>query len=219
MSSINHQIEHTLLKPTLSDKDIDRLVAEAKQYKFFGVCVPPFWVKSAKREIADSEIKLVTVIGFPLGYNMTETKLEEIKIAMSTGADELDVVMNISAFKIKMDWVKIELAKCSKLIHDHHKIIKVIIETSYLDEEEIRRACKLCADAGADFVKTSSGFAPDGAEAEQIRIMRKALPDSVGIKASGGISTYEHAIKMLDAGADRIGTSNGIKIVLESLKK
>jgi len=219
MSSINHQIEHTLLKPNLTDKDIDRLVAEAKKYKFYGVCVPPFWVKRAKREIADSEIKLITVVGFPLGYNMTETKLEEIKIAMEMGADELDVVMNISAFKIKMDWLKIELAKCSKLIHEHQKIIKIIIETSYLDEEEIRRACKICADAGADLVKTSTGFASDGAKVEHIRLMRKVLPVSVGIKASGGIATYAEALEMIEAGADRIGTSNGIRIIQEALIK
>ncbi|MBX9852971.1 MAG: deoxyribose-phosphate aldolase, partial [Cytophagaceae bacterium] len=189
MKPINEYIEHTLLQPTITDKDIDRLVAEAKEYHFSWVCVPSFWVKRAKREIDKDSINLVTVIGFPLGYQMTETKIEEIKIAIALGADELDVVMNISAFKIKMDWFKIELAKCSKLIHENQKILKVIIETAYLEHEEIIRACKICADAGVDFVKTSTGFAPEGAQKEHITLMRKHLPAQVGIKASGGIKT------------------------------
>ena len=210
-------IEHTNLSPVLTIKDIDRLVEEAKQFQFLGVCVPPFWVKRAKREIANEKILLVTVAGFPLGYSMTETKLDEIKRAIENGADEVDVVWNISSFKTNLPWTKIEIAKCSKLLHDHQKILKVIIETAYLSDEEIVTACKLCADAGADFVKTSTGFAPTGAKEEHIELMRATLPSSVGIKASGGIKTHEQVVALVDAGASRIGTSSGVKI-LETIK-
>jgi deoxyribose-phosphate aldolase len=206
-------IEHTNLSPTLSIKDIDKLVEEAKQYKFLGVCVPPFWVRRAFREIGDSGVKLVTVAGFPLGYNMTETKLDEIKRAIDNGADEIDVVWNVTSFKTGIPWTKIELAKCGKLSHDHQKLLKVIIETAYLSDEEIVEACKLCTDAGVDIVKTSTGFAPTGAKVEHIKLMRSVLPQQVGIKASGGIKTREQAIAMIEAGADRLGTSSGIKIV------
>lgn len=206
-------IEHTVLSPTLTIHDIDKVVNEARQYGFLGVCVPPFWVKRAQREIGKDKILLVTVAGFPLGYNMTETKLDEIKRAIDNGADEVDVVWNISSFKTGIPWTKIELAKCSKFTHDHQKLLKVIIETAYLSDEEIVEACKLCADAGVDIVKTSTGFAPSGAKAEHIKLMRSVLPPAVGIKASGGIKTREQALEMIEAGADRLGTSSGIKIV------
>lgn len=208
-------IEHTNLSPTLTIRDIDRLVDEARQHKFLGVCVPPFWVKRAQREIAKDKIVLVTVAGFPLGYNMTETKLDEIKRAIDNGADEVDVVWNMTSFKTGIPWTKIEIAKCSKITHDYQKLLKVIIETAYLSDEEIIEACKLCADAGVDFVKTSTGFAPAGAKVEHISLMRSALPGHVGIKASGGIKTREQAVAMIEAGADRLGTSSGVKIISE----
>ncbi len=188
---------------------------EAKQFQFLGVCVPPFWVKRAQREIGKEKILLVTVVGFPLGYSMTETKLDEIKRAIDNGADEVDVVWNLSSFKTGMPWTKIEIGKCSKLTHDHHKILKVIIETAYLTADEIVVACKMCADAGADFVKTSTGFAPAGARTDDILLMRKSLPTHIGIKASGGIKTKEQTIALLNAGADRIGTSSGVNIVAD----
>jgi deoxyribose-phosphate aldolase len=206
-------LEYTNLSPTLTIQDIDLLVEEAKQFTLLGICVPPFWVKRAKREIGQEPVKLVTVAGFPLGYNMTETKLDEISRAIDNGADEVDVVWNISSFKTGIPWTKIEIAKCSKLIHDHQKLIKVIIETAYLNDAEIAEACRLCADAGVDFVKTSTGFAPSGARVEHIRLMRESLPKEVGIKASGGIKTREQAMDLIAAGADRIGTSSAIKIV------
>jgi deoxyribose-phosphate aldolase len=206
-------LEQTNLSPTLTIQDIDKLVAEAKQYNFFGICVPPFWVKRAHREIGTAPITLVSVAGFPLGYNMTETKLDDIKRAIDNGAHEIDVVWNISSFKTNHEWTKIELAKCAKLTHDNQRLLKVIIETAYLSDEEIVSACKMCSDAGADFVKTSTGFAPSGAKVEHIQLMRSVLPKEVGIKASGGIKTKEQAIAMIEAGADRIGTSSGIQIV------
>lgn len=217
-------IEHTNLSPLLTISDIDKLVDEAKQYSFFGVCVPPFWVKRAKREIGTSPIALVTVAGFPLGYNMTETKLDEIKRGIENGADEVDVVWNVTSFKTGIPWTKIEIAKCSKLAHDHQKLLKVIIETAYLSDEEIETASKLCADAGADFVKTSTGFAPptasgqtSGAKTEQVRIMRRVLPETVSIKASGGIKTMEFARELIEAGANRIGTSSSVSIINQTL--
>ena len=206
-------IEYTNLKPTVTISDIDKLVEEAKQAKFLGVCVPPFWVKRARREIGNEKIILITVAGFPLGYNMTETKLDEIQRGIDNGADEIDVVWNVSSFKSGLPWTKIEIAKCSSLAHTNHKQLKVIIETAYLSPAEIEIACKICADAGADFVKTSTGFAPVGATTEHIELMKKTLPSHVGIKASGGIKTYEQAVAMIEAGADRIGTSTGISIL------
>ena len=211
----NRIIEHTNLRPTLTDKEIDQLVREAAEQEFLGVCVPPFWVKRAAREIAAKNILLVTVIGFPLGYQMSESKIIEIETAIKDGADELDVVMNISAFKTCMPWTKIELAKCSKIIHEAGKIMKVIIETAYHSDQEIIKACGLANNAGADFLKTSTGFAKEGAKPEHIKLMRSVLPANVGIKASGGISTWLRTKEMIESGADRIGTSSGIKIMNE----
>lgn len=214
-TSLAPYIEHTNLSPTLTIGDIDRLVDEAKQYSFFGICVPPFWVKRAKREIGTSPIALVTVAGFPLGYNMTETKLDEIKRGIENGADEIDVVWNVTSFKTGIPWTKVEIAKCSKLTHDHQKLLKVIIETAYLSDEEIATACKICADAGVDFVKTSTGFAPIGAKTEHVKIMRQVLPETVNIKASGGIKTAQFAKELIEAGASRIGTSSSVTIMNE----
>jgi deoxyribose-phosphate aldolase len=206
-------IEHTNLKPTITIGDIDKLVEEGKEQKFLGICVPPFWVKRASREIGREKIILITVAGFPFGYNMTETKLDEISRAIDNGADEIDVVWNISSFKTNLPWTKIDIAKCSALVHTHNKILKVIVETAYLSDPELERACKICADAGADFVKTSTGFAPEGATVIKIEFMKKHLHPNVGIKASGGIKTYEQALAMINAGADRIGTSAGRTIL------
>ena len=215
---INRYIEHTNLKPTLTDKDVDQLVADAIKHQFVGVCVPPFWVKRASRELAEHDIQLVTVIGFPLGYQMTDSKLVEIEKAIDDGADELDIVMNVSAFKSGMSWVKIELAKCANLIHQSGCMMKVILETSYLSDEEVIVATKLCSEAGTDFVKTSTGFAPTGAKVSHIELMRKYAPSNVGIKASGGIKDLTTLKAMVAAGADRIGTSSGISIMNEEAK-
>jgi deoxyribose-phosphate aldolase len=194
MKNIERYIEQTVLKPLTIDSDIENLIAEAKKYGFVGVCVPPFWVKKAKREIGDASIQLVTVVGFPLGYNMTETKVYETELAIQNGADEIDVVWSITAYKSEMNWPKIELARLAQVCHDHEKFLKVIIETAYLKDHEIVQACKICAEAGVDYVKTSTGFAPEGANENHIRLMRANLPSSVGIKASGGIKTFEKAV-------------------------
>lgn len=216
---INRYIEHTNLKPDVRQSEIDQLVQEAIDYQFVGVCVPPFWVKRAQREIGDHDIQLVTVIGFPLGYQRTESKLLEIDKAIEDGANELDVVMNISAFKSGMPWTKIELAKCAKSAHENESILKVIIETAYLSDAEIVDAAKIVADAGADFIKTSTGFAGAGAQTDHVTLMRKHSPSNVGVKASGGIRDLKTAEEMIAAGADRLGVSAGVSIMEEFRKR
>jgi len=214
MENLNRFIESTNLSPQLTGKDVDLLIAEAKELQVLGVCVPPFWVKRASREIATSDLQLVTVIGFPLGYQMTEAKMEEAQLALRDGANELDLVMNVSAFKDGMHWPKIEFAKMAKLAHDHEAMLKVIIEVAYLNDDEIRKASLMCADAGVDFVKTSTGFAPTGgATPHHISTIRETIPSNVGIKASAGIKTKEQTIALIEAGADRIGTSSA-KVIL-----
>ncbi len=213
-------LEHTNLSPTLTGASIEQLVQEALAYQLFGVCVPPFWGRKAKRDLNGAPISVVTVIGFPLGYQRIEAKLQETKLALHDGADELDMVINISAIKHNaFEWIKPEIYHCAKLIHEQEKILKIILETAYLTDEEIIRACKVCADAGADFVKTSTGFANAGATVEHVRLMRQSTPDTVGVKAAGGIRTFEKALQMIEAGADRIGTSASVNIMKESLAK
>jgi deoxyribose-phosphate aldolase len=217
--AIEKFIEHTNLAPILTGADVEKLVEEALAYHFLGVCVPPFWVRKAKRDLNGSPIAVVTVIGFPLGYQRTETKLHEIKLAMQDGADELDMVINLSAIKHNaFEWIKPEILRCAQLIHEQEKLLKVILETAYLTDEEIMRTSKVCADAGADFIKTSTGFAPAGATVAHVKLMRQSVPDTVGIKASGGIRTLEKAWAMIEAGAERIGTSSGISLVEEERK-
>lgn len=212
---INRFIEHTNLKPTLTGKDVDRLASDAVDNQFVGVCIPPFWVKRAARELSETDVQLVTVIGFPLGYQLTEIKLFEIEKAIDHGANELDIVMNISAFKAGMPWAKIELAKCASLIHDAGCMMKVILETALLTDDEILNATKLCSEAGADFVKTSTGFSSAGAKVEHVKLMRETAPSNVGVKASGGIKNLRSLQAMIEAGADRIGTSSGVEIMKE----
>jgi len=215
---LNQHLESTLLKPTVTEREIDFLIAEAIDTQFIGVCVPPFWVKKVKRELTEQDIQVVTVIGFPFGYEATETKVEEAKTAIQNGADELDVVWSQTAFHSGMSWPKIELAQLAKVCHESERILKVIIETAYLSPAQIREACLICQDAGADFVKTSTGYAPYGARVEDISLMREVLPSTIGIKASGGIKTLEQALALIQAGADRLGTSSA-KFLMDEWSK
>jgi len=215
---LNQHLESTLLKPTVTEREIDFLIAEAIDAQFIGVCVPPFWVKKVKRELTEQDIQVVTVIGFPFGYEATETKVEEAKTAIQNGADELDVVWSQTAFHSGMSWPKIELAQLAKVCHESERILKVIIETAYLSPAQIREACLICQDAGADFVKTSTGYAPYGARVEDISLMREVLPSTIGIKASGGIKTLEQALALIQAGADRLGTSSA-KFLMDEWSK
>ena len=217
MQNINHFIEHTILRPDATHRDIDNIIREGLEYQFKGICVPPFWVKKVRRDLGKCEVQLVTTSGFPFGNNKTESKIFEIEQAIEDGADEVDIVWNLSAFKSEMNWVKNDIARCAEVLHQSSKVLKVILETAYLNEKEIIAGCVISRDAGADFVKSSTGFAHDGATVENIKLMRSTLPSSVGIKAAGGIRDYPTALAMIKAGADRIGTSSGVKIVEEAL--
>ena len=214
MMPINKYIDHTILKPTCLVADIQKLCAEAKQYDFAAVCVPPNFVKLAKELVAGSTVKVATVIGFPFGYSSTEAKIAEIILAMVDGADELDVVANISAIK-NGDWAAIadEINHVMPIIRSKGKAVKIIIESGVLTDDEIIKCCDIYGVAGIDFLKTSTGYAEKGASVEAVQLFRKHLPDSIQIKASGGIRDYATAKQMIDAGATRIGCSAGVAIV------
>lgn len=218
MNNFNRFLESTLLRPTMTGAEVDDLIRDAIDEQFIGVCVPPFWVKKVKRELGEENIQIVTVIGFPFGYQDTASKVFETKESIKQGADELDLVWSQTAFHSGMNWPKIEIAQIAKICHDEERILKVIIETAYLSPDQIREACKICVDAGADFVKTSTGYAPKGAQVEDILLMREILPSQIGIKASGGIKTLESALELIKAGADRIGTSSA-KALMDDWRK
>lgn len=217
MKNLNRFLESTLLRPTMTVQDVDLLIKDAIEEQFVGVCVPSFWVKKVKRELKDQDIQVVTVIGFPFGFEDTATKVEGTREAIQNGADELDLVWSQTAFHSGMNWPKIEIAQIAKICHSEERILKVIIETAYLTIEQIREACMICQDAGADFVKTSTGYAPSGAKVEDIQMMRETLSSTIGIKASGGIKTLNFALELIKAGADRVGTSSA-KAIMESLR-
>ena len=205
-------IDHTLLKPSAEKDDIIKLCAEAKKYGFASVCVNSSYVKLAKKELEQSDVKVCTVIGFPLGACSTQAKADETKAALADGCDEFDMVIHIGALKEKdFGYVKNDI----KAVVDaaNGKCVKVIIETCLLNDEEKISAVKLSCEAGASFVKTSTGFSTGGATAEDVALMRKYADKNVKVKASAGIRDYETAMKMIEAGADRIGTSAGAKIV------
>ena len=211
---LNKYIDHTILKPTCLVADIEKLCAEAKQYDFTAVCVPPNFVKLAKDKLLGSTVQVATVIGFPFGYSATEAKIAEIILAMVDGADELDVVANISAIK-NGDWSAIadEINHIMPIIRSKGKVVKIIIESGVLSDDEIIKCCDIYGIAGIDYLKTSTGYAEKGASVEAVKLFRKHLPDQVQIKASGGIRDYATAKLMIDAGATRIGCSAGVAIV------
>lgn len=215
MENLNKHIEHTLLKQDAKKEDFIKLFEEAKKYEFLGVCVNPMYVKLAKENLKDSSVKIVTVVGFPLGANRPEVKAYETKLALEDGADEIDMVINVTALKNKdYEFVKNDIETVKSACKD--KPLKVILETDLLDKEEIKKACELCIEAKADFVKTSTGFVKNGvgAKAEDVELMYKTVsPYGLKVKASGGIRDKETAIKMLKSGAERLGTSSGVKIV------
>lgn len=212
MKNIASFIDHTLLNADATSNDIRKLCQEAMEYGFYSVCVNPTHVRQCKDILKDSKVKIATVIGFPLGANTSETKRFEAKNAIDNGADELDMVINIGALKDdKTELVKEDIVAVVDVAKIDTKI-KVIIETALLNEDEKIMACKLSKEAGADFVKTSTGFSSGGATVSDIELMKSVVGD-FGIKASGAVRDYETAIKMIEAGATRIGASSGIKIV------
>ncbi len=211
---LNQYIDHTILKPTTLISDIEKLCSEAKQYQFAAVCVPPNFVKKAKSFLIDSPVKVATVIGFPFGYSAVEAKIAEILLAIVDGADELDVVINISAIK-NNDWEYLanEINHIMPIVRGNHKIIKIIIESGILTDEEIIKCCEIYGLAEIDYLKTSTGYAEKGASVEAVTLFRLHLPNHIQIKASGGIRDYAFAKSLIDAGATRIGCSAGVAIV------
>ena len=216
---LNQYIDHTILKPTTTLAEVEKVCAEAKAYQFAAVCIPPLFVKKAKKLVDDSGVKVATVIGFPFGYSAIEAKVAEIVLAVVDGVDELDMVINISAIK-NNDWSFIanEINIIMPVIKSKNKVIKVIIESGILTDDEIIKCCDIYGMAGVDYVKTSTGYAEKGASVHAVKLIRAHLADSVKIKASGGIKTYTFAKELIDAGATRLGCSSSVQIVKESLQ-
>ena len=215
MANLNKYIEHTLLKQDATKSELIKLFKEAKDFDFFGVCINPCYVKFAKEQLSGSNIKIVTVIGFPLGANATETKIFETIKAIQDGADEIDMVINVTKLKDKeYEYITEEIQQIKKACQGHN--LKVILETDLLTQDEIKIACKLCIKGGADFVKTSTGFVKNGvgAKVEDVKLMYETVKDSgLKVKASGGIRNGQTAQAMVKAGATRLGTSSGVKII------
>lgn len=210
---LNRMIDHTILKPEATEAAVQKIIDEAKEYNFFSVCINPCWVAFASEQLADTDVAVCTVIGFPLGANTPEVKAYEATDAIKNGANEVDMVINIGALKSQQyDHVRqdiqgvVDAAKGKALV-------KVIIETALLTDEEKVKACELAKEAGADFVKTSTGFSTGGAKVADIRLMRETVGPDMGVKASGGVHNAEEALAMIEAGATRIGASTGVAIV------
>jgi deoxyribose-phosphate aldolase len=213
-SSIAALIDHTVLKPDARKEDILKLCSEARKYNFASVCVNPFWVALAAEELKGSPVKVCTVVGFPLGANATEVKVAETEAAIRVGAQEIDMVINVGALKSgNLDAVKLDIQSVVETSHHAGAIVKVIIEAALLDDNEKAIACTLAKLAGADFVKTSTGFAASGADARDVALMRAIVGDGMGVKASGGIRSLEDLRLMTAAGASRIGASASVKII------
>lgn len=207
-------IDHTILKPTTTLEDIRKICAEAIEYKFAAVCVPPPFVRNAKMMLKDSEVKVATVIGFPFGYSVAKAKIFEMQQAIEDGADEIDVVVNLIALKAgQWTYLENEIKFLVEAAHKNGRIIKVIIESGVLSTEEIIKCCEIYSKMGVDFVKTSTGYAEKGASVEAVHIMKAHLPEHIRIKASGGIRDFAFAKELVEAGADRLGCSASIAIV------
>lgn len=208
---LNKLIDHTYLKAFGTSADINQLLKEAKEFDFKSVCVNPFWVKKAKTELKDTDVLVCTVIGFPLGANTIATKVFETKDAIINGADEIDMVLNVGLVKEQnYSYIETEVKMVKEACKGH--TLKVILETCYLTKEEIKLASEACYRANADFVKTSTGFGTGGALVEDVQIMKNIFSDRE-VKASGGVRSFEDVQKMVEAGATRIGTSSGVKLV------
>ena len=215
MTNLEKYIEHTLLKQDATQEELEKLYTEAKENNFLGVCVNPVNVAGAKKYLKDTNVKIVTVVGFPLGASRSEAKAFEAKLAVEDGADEIDMVLNVSAMKNKdYDFVRQDIEQIKAACGD--KVLKVILETDLLEKEEIAKACEICVLAKADFVKTSTGFVKNGvgAKVEDVKLMSDIVtPSGLGVKASAGIRDKEKALALIEAGATRLGTSAGVAIV------
>lgn len=208
-------IDHTNLKPEATSLDIERLCEEASQYGFHSVCVHPCWVLLAVKKLENTSVNVCTVIGFPLGGNLSSTKVLETRKCLDLGANEFDMVINVGAVKeLRWDFIQDEVSQVVEAASGN--CVKVILETCLLSEDEIIKACRICERAGANFVKTSTGFNQRGATVEDVTVMRDSVSASMGVKASGGIKDKKSAEAMIAAGATRIGTSSGVSILSEN---
>ncbi len=214
---VSHMIDHTLLKPDATQDQVAQLCYEAKKHAFASVCVNPSYVKLCADLLKDTDVLVCTVIGFPLGATSTESKAFEAQKAVRDGATEVDMVINVGGLKSRdYELVERDIAAVARAVHAGGAILKVIIEAALLTDEEMVAACQLAKVAGADFVKTSTGFGPGGATAEDVALMRRVVGSGMGVKASGGIRTYADVKKMIAAGASRIGASASVKIAQEA---
>lgn len=210
------RIDHTLLKPDVTLAAIEQLCEEAQANEFAAVCVPPYLVKHAAGLLDGSPVAVATVIGFPFGYASTAAKVAEVKNAIDNGAQEMDAVINRAAFlSDDLDYVRNDIASVATAAHLQNGIIKIIIEAGSLTKQQIKDVCTICAELHVDFVKTSTGFVGKGASSEVVRLMRRSLPETVKIKASGGIRTRKFALELIKAGADRLGSSNSLALIKE----
>ena len=213
-------IDHTILKPTTTISDVKTLCNEAIEYGFAAVCIPPPLVKNAKAFLKGTEVRTATVIGFPFGYSNAKAKIFETRQAIEDGADEMDVVINLIALRGKAwSYLESEIKHIVEAIHKNKSLIKVIIESGVLTNEEIIHCCEIYAKADVDFVKTSTGYAEKGATLEAVQLMRQTLPSSIRIKASGGIRNYSFAKQLIGAGADRLGCSASVAIMNEQFEQ
>ena len=219
MKDLNLYFDHTLLKPEATEEDIARLCSEAREYGFYAVCVNSCYVPLAARLLEGSNVKVASVVGFPLGACSTHVKAFETEWACSEGAEEIDMVIHVGALKEKRyDYVRQDIATVVAVANEHDAIVKVILETCLLTDEEIVKACELCRQAGASFVKTSTGFSKAGATARHVALMKEAVAGDLRVKASGGIRDLAKAKEMIEAGADRIGASASVEIMKESMR-
>ena len=210
--NIAHTIDHTLLSPETTSQEIDKLCEEARQYEFYSVCVAPCWIEHAKKRLGGSKVKVVTVISFPHGNDLSSSKALASQQAKKAGADEVDMVMNLGGAK-EGNWSLVEkdIAEVVKAVNPTP--VKVILETCLLSEDQIRKACLAATQGGAKFVKTSTGFSKAGATIEAVRLMKSSIPPTMEVKASGGIRDLATALAMIEAGATRLGTSSGAAII------
>lgn len=214
MNEISSYIDHTLLKPTAIKNQIEKLCDEAIEYSFAAVCVNPYWVRFCAEKLFGTTVKVCSVVGFPLGATPTEVKAFETEFCLKNGAKEIDMVMNIGAAKdANWDYVLKDITALAKIAHSYDTILKVIFENCLLSKDEIIKACKVSVDAGADFVKTSTGFSTSGATLEDVKLMVDTVKGKCKVKAAGGIRNIDDAKNMIKLGAERLGTSAGVAIV------
>ncbi|MFX3617770.1 MAG: deoxyribose-phosphate aldolase [Sporolactobacillus sp.] len=216
MKSLAKYIDHTVLKPEATREDILKLIEEAKEFGFASVCINPCWVPLTAEQLAASDVKVCTVIGFPLGAGTPESKAFETRDAIEKGAEEVDMVINVGALKGGLDEYVEKDIRAVVAASAERATVKVIIEACLLTDEEKRRACELAVRAGANYVKTSTGFSTGGATVEDVRLMRETVGPAIGVKAAGGIHSKAEALALIDAGASRIGASSGVRILADS---